>query len=345
MPSATFTRVLQVLTDTDASDTNLAALELHASLTAAGIEMRTLALGPGGSGQLASVVPVIAPSRRSIAAHTQLREEQRWAQVMVLRGSQVASVAALVRGPAVPVLVLGEEPQMWSEGCRVGMRLRRLASRAAAVVVSWPEAADTVRSVLGTDPDRLRVIPTAVPVPVHSTTPAARAAARAMAGVSDERPTVRLLWDSAATMRSGAVGHADLDIDGFRDSIGAAAVVLSSALEPELARAATDIVVELDGRAGPPPELLRSMLAGAVAVTPPWPALSGLVIDGVTGRTVDAASTTDGFARTVLSLAEHTSQRAQLAAAGTARVAQDRAATELVPRWLDLLSSALASRP
>ena len=338
-------RVLQVLADTDATDANLAAVEVHAVLAGAGVEMRTLALGPGRRGQLAGTVPVIAPSRRSIAAHTQLHEEQRWAQVLMLRGTEVASVAALVPGLAARILVLGAEPQGWSEGRRVGRLVRRLATGAASVVVGWGGAAEIVEAVLGVDAQQIRVIPTGVPGSGGPTTQAARSAALAMAGIDAERPTVRVLRNSADRTRSGVSRHVRFDASGFRQLIGESAELLSASLEPELARAAADMVVELDGRAGPSPELLRSVLAGAVAITPRWPALAALVEDDVTGCTIELPLTTEHLVGAVRPLVEDSDRRKRLAAAGTARAAQDFTATELVPRWLETLRSALPSTP
>ncbi|HLU42479.1 MAG TPA: hypothetical protein VKZ55_08790 [Microthrixaceae bacterium] len=75
--------------------------------------MRTVALAPGRTGGLAELVPAIAPSRRTLAALTQLRREARWADVVVLRSTRaVPPLAGLLRGgpPLVLVLEEGEAP-------------------------------------------------------------------------------------------------------------------------------------------------------------------------------------------------------------------------------------------
>ena len=151
-------RVLQVLPDTDDTTTNLAGLDLHALLAGAGVEVRTLALSPGRIGALAEAVPVMAPGRRSLAAHTQLRSEQRWADVVLLQGAHVAGVAAWAGGDAVPVLVLSDEPARWAAGERVPRRVRQLAARAAAVVVAGAEDAGPAADRLGVAPEVVVVV-------------------------------------------------------------------------------------------------------------------------------------------------------------------------------------------
>lgn len=79
-------RVLFVLADTDRSVASTAILELHGELVSLGVQMRTVALGPGRRGGLDSVVPVLSPATRSLAAVSQLRREQRWADVVVCWG-------------------------------------------------------------------------------------------------------------------------------------------------------------------------------------------------------------------------------------------------------------------
>ncbi|MFZ4433123.1 MAG: hypothetical protein ACOYOQ_08005 [Microthrixaceae bacterium] len=64
--------------------------------------MRTLALAPGRRGGLDADVPVLAPSRRSWALRSQLAEEQRWAEVVLLVGAAarlVGSGRLAVDGP------------------------------------------------------------------------------------------------------------------------------------------------------------------------------------------------------------------------------------------------------
>ncbi|HNG25107.1 MAG TPA: hypothetical protein PLC03_14175, partial [Microthrixaceae bacterium] len=90
-------RVLQVLGHNDRDGVGQASLELHRELARRGMQVRTLALAPGREAGLSAVVPTMSPSARSLAAHTQLRREQRWADVVILRGQVPASAAGLSR--------------------------------------------------------------------------------------------------------------------------------------------------------------------------------------------------------------------------------------------------------
>jgi hypothetical protein len=88
-------RALFVIADTDRSEHSTAILELHRRLARLGVQMRTVALGPGRRGGLDSMVPVLSPAARSLAAVTQLRREQRWADVVVCWGITTSVVQQL----------------------------------------------------------------------------------------------------------------------------------------------------------------------------------------------------------------------------------------------------------
>jgi hypothetical protein len=86
-------RLLQLVADTDAGTAQSRALALHKALAERGQEVRTLAVAPGRSGELAATLPVLAPGRRSVAALTAVRAEARWADVVLFH-----DVAALPPG-------------------------------------------------------------------------------------------------------------------------------------------------------------------------------------------------------------------------------------------------------
>ncbi|MEX0767795.1 MAG: hypothetical protein WD029_04920, partial [Microthrixaceae bacterium] len=142
-------RVLQILSDTDATDQNLSALELHVGLSHAGIEVRTLALAPGSVGQLAERVPVIAPSRRSLAAYTQLRTEQRWADALILQGAAVAEVAVMVGGALPTAISLWSEPEDWKQRAHISRRMSRSIRNGAQLVVHTAAAYEIAQEVIG----------------------------------------------------------------------------------------------------------------------------------------------------------------------------------------------------
>lgn len=123
-----------MLADTDDTESATEALALHRGLVALGVQMRTVALGPGRSGGLDSVVPVLAPAARSLAAVTQLRRERRWADVVVCWGTTVSMVQRIggsVRDvPRVFAPVDGSPHRGW------------LASVAIRGAVSAPDCSD-----------------------------------------------------------------------------------------------------------------------------------------------------------------------------------------------------------
>jgi hypothetical protein len=101
-------RVLQIIADTDATPTNLAAVALHHDLSARGLQVRTLALSAGTRPGLEHDVPTMAPSRRSFAARGMFHQEARWSDVVVLHGLRSATIAtaAPLRSSLWPVPVI-----------------------------------------------------------------------------------------------------------------------------------------------------------------------------------------------------------------------------------------------
>ncbi|WP_255626090.1 glycosyltransferase [Dermatobacter hominis] len=323
-------RVLQVLADTDDRDDGRAALDLHRSLTAAGVEIRTLALAPGRQAGLAGVVPTMSPSARSLAAHTQLRREQRWADVVVLRGEAPAAAAGLapIRSAPPTVLALGSEAERWLDG-PVPSRAARLVGRADAIVVT-SEADAAVGSRWGIEPADVHVIPYGAP-PVAVITAARRAAARRELGLAEHGLVAHLSGDetvlAAARAEADRLGIARTEVEPVDDRV----VRFGDGEEPdraELAVAAADLVVVVGGRAGPPPAALRAAGAGLAVVGRPDGAMAGLV-DAGTGWT--------DLADAVAAGADEVARRGDGAAA---RVRDRYDLARLASTWEALLSSA-----
>jgi hypothetical protein len=340
-------RVLQVLADTDATAANTAAIELHAALSGAGVEMRTLALAPGRFGALADTVPAIAPGRRSIAAHTQLHAEQRWADVVMLHGAAAATVAALAGGDVPRLLVLRDEPQRWDEGARVPARARRVARHCAAIVVGWSAAVPGAARHLGVPVDRVHQASTPV-ASLAPPAPAARVAARAALGVADSQLAVRLVGEPAvrggwATALTEALGE-KVVVLGVRAPEQPSAAPLSDDQRRELEQAAADVVVVADGAGGLSPEVLRTVASGAVLVAPSSPALDALLQDDLTGRVLPTPVTAEQLVAVVASL-DDPGVRSSLGDAARAAVLAQHGTEQVRGRWLDLVHSALPSRP
>lgn len=266
-------RVLQVLGSDDRDDVGRAALDLHRELTVRGMHVRTLALAPGSEGGLAAEVPVMSPSARSLSAHTQLRREQRWADVVVLRGERPAAAAGLARVPGSPptVLALTGEPRHWS-AAPVPSRVMRLAGRAAAVVVTSSSDA-SVAGRMGLDADTVHVIPFGVGTP-SAVSDARRMASRSALGLPAGGVVAHLVGGVAADPR--------IRVRLARAGVGVTAIERHDGLvhfgeadsgdAEEMAVTAADLVVASDvPSAGPPWELLRGAAWGLALVVDPDP--------------------------------------------------------------------------
>lgn len=330
-------RLLQVVGDSDATHDNLAALELHRRLDRDGLEVRTLALAPGAVGGLSSVLPTMAPSGRSLAAHTQLRREQRWADVVLLRGPVAATAAGLARMRAAPatVLLLEELPAAWLSAPLPSRVLRCLGALDRLVVTdeSDIEAAGAfcrdVRSVV------------AIPIGAEATaltTDAQRSAARDRLGIAADGVVVHIVTDERTC---------DRDLGGLVSEVEAAGAVWTSAPRAddrlvrfgadggdsagermeasEMAIAAADLVVVAGSTAGPPLSLIGAMSSGLAPV--------GLGPDDVGFASVEEAV---GSGRPAI-------RRCGAAAAALVR---ERFALDVVaPRWHELLSAFLGPDP
>jgi hypothetical protein len=172
-------RVLTVLVGSDVSDDSLRALDLHRHLASLGAQVRTVALGPGTSGGLDAVVPVLAPHPRAPAAGLQLRREARWCDVLVLHGSHPGRVAHrwVPRGGGPRrVVVLGAADGSWT-----ARRLRPLAGCAAVITTSSAQL-HRLES-LGVAP---RLLPAAALLPSVDVGDAQRRAARRSLGLTEE---------------------------------------------------------------------------------------------------------------------------------------------------------------
>jgi len=355
-------RVLQILQDTDATDQHVAALELHSGLTHAGVEVRTLALGPGAMGQLAMSVPVISPSRHSIAAYTQLRAEQRWADALILQGSHAAEVAVLVSGSLPTAISLWSDPADWQLGQRLSLRMARSIRSGAQLVVHTAAAQASTQHVLDLHnlapknvnrPSNLHLIHTGVSdtgqnaagLQTAAQITAKRRAAKQALGQDESAVTIRQIGAQAVPKRRARPGLS-VDVQFVASELGANFIDAraGATFDEELLLAATDVVVSTSGIDGPSVELLQAMQAGAVAVTEQAEAMSELIIDHETGLDYPAdKSAQDSLAAALREVHQNMKLRTQLASAGTERVKAEYALGQVQACWLNTLSAALAS--
>lgn len=328
-------RVLQVLAGTDADDDALGALVLHDALAGLGVEVRTVALGPGRRGGLDTEVPVLAPSTRSPAARFQLRRERTWADVVVAVGA--AAGPALDRdGPPV-VVVPGAALGRWRDR-PPSARLRRRVDGAAVVVVADADDVGTVARVLSAAPP-VAVLAAAVPdgPPVS---PAARQAARGLLGLPADgavarfaedprRPTVDAAAAVAAAASAGValLGVSPEDRSGERAEWVAAAADVAVAVSPA------------DG--GPPRGLLLAARDGCALVAPARGAAAGLV-DERTG--IPAGPEAPSLAGALALLAGDPVRRAACGGAAAARVGERYSASTRAAEWCELLRGPAGDR-
>jgi hypothetical protein len=153
--------VLQLIGDTDPLVAHLAALTLHRGLSRLGLEVRTLALATGHRGGLEEDVPAMAPNRRSLAARSAVRQESRWADVVVVHAPRALTIATAGRFAAAgrrtadgpPVVVAFWEPPVdrrWP-GWSWCSPAHRAVTGATMVVAPSDEVARSVRAVHGPD--------------------------------------------------------------------------------------------------------------------------------------------------------------------------------------------------
>lgn len=317
-------------------------MELHHGLADAGIEVRTLALAPG-RGRLPSLpIPAMSPSPRSLAAHTQLRREQRWADVVVLRGARVAAASGLVHVRSAPpsVLHLTDEVVGWEHG-RVPARVRRSLRSGPGLVVTHEEAR-SFAAVLGVDPTDVAVIPDGVAVSRSHDADRRRrqAAARAVLGL--DVAALVVLVDGHGTAaddagreveRLGAVAVAVSEPGNRRGPAVevrfGARPVLDDAPGLDVLTAAADLVVAPGaGTAGPPLRLLRAAADGVAVVAAGSGAVGGLVDDSTGWPTLVAAV---AAGRPEIERRGHAAAR---------RVAERYDLATVTERWIALLRSA-----
>ena len=146
-------RVLQFVADTDPDPASDAALALHRRLAEQGIEVRTLALAPGNQPGHEAVLPVIAPSRRSLAARSGVQVERRWADVVVLHGPRSLVAATLPpRSTDVPTVYASPEPIGAAGLGHGGRTAERFTRRLAAVVTTADLTAPSATATTSPDP-------------------------------------------------------------------------------------------------------------------------------------------------------------------------------------------------
>jgi glycosyltransferase involved in cell wall biosynthesis len=303
-------RILQVVTDTDRRGAQTFAVELGAALAAVGHDVRTVALAPGTAGPPGARLDLetLGPTRRARETLTSLRGGARECDVVVAHGSTTLPMCALATaGLRVPFVYRQiSDSRFWAPHGLRRARVRVALSRAAGVVALWEGAAATLVTHLGVRPDRIRVIPNAVPEAAFPFANGdARARARAVLGLPrDGRVLVcvaALVPEKGVDLVVAALAElpeVSLFVVGEgpeRDRLEAAAarhapgrVVFAGTVDdPAVAYRAADLAV-LASRGGDsmPAAVIEAALTGLPTVATPIDAIPELVVPGTTGLLV-----------------------------------------------------------
>jgi glycosyltransferase involved in cell wall biosynthesis len=157
-------RSLHVITSTARRGAETFAVELATELRRAGDAAQVVAL-TGEDDPAAHDVVVLGVSRRSPAILTGLRSSARRADVVVAHGSATLEACAVaLAGSSTPFVyrTIGD-PSYWVTTLARRTALGFLHRRAARHVALWQGAADQLADRYGLSPDRIDVIPNAVP--------------------------------------------------------------------------------------------------------------------------------------------------------------------------------------
>ncbi|MBN2622848.1 MAG: glycosyltransferase family 4 protein [Acidimicrobiales bacterium] len=313
-------RVLHVITSDQRRGAETFAVDLAAALAARDVASEVVALAPAASGSRLGV-PVLGDAALAPVTLRALRRLAAGARVVVAHGSRTLPACALgLAGRRTPVVYRSiGDPAAWAGGGLRRARTRLLLRRTAAVTVLWPGAGDAVHALYAVPPDRIHVIPNAVPAarcPVPDA--GARRDARARLGLPGDAPVVAAIGALAAEKRVGAAIGAVAALEGVHLLVAgdgperapleqrAAAVApgrvhfAGSLPGPTDALAAADVVVLTSRTEGMPGVLVEAGLSGVAAVATDVGGVATVVRDGETGVLVppgDAAALTGGLRR------------------------------------------------
>jgi glycosyltransferase involved in cell wall biosynthesis len=294
-------RSLHLITSNARRGAETFAVDLAAALLERGHEAEVAALSPSGGDELHEV-PVLGPSRRSLATYRGLRRLAARTDVVVAHGASTLEACALgLTRTGVPFVyrTIGD-PSYW-----VTTRTRReavgiLQRRAARHVALWERAAEQLARSYRLPRTGVDVIPNAVPRKrFERATPERRRQAREGLQVEEGRPC--LLFVGALSpekdvttlleaMRS--LGDMLLLVAGDgpqRDELRAAASgqpnirFLGPVRDPYNLYAAADLLLLPSRTEGMPAVVIEAGLVGTASVCTPVGAIPEMVVHGRSG--------------------------------------------------------------
>lgn len=347
-PASTRTpRILQVISSTERRGAEVFARQLGSELDARGTSVRTVALRPSSSPD-GLPVQVVGRGRFRPLALVRIARWARRRQVTVVHGGPGLWPATLATAMARRPLVYRSigDPEYWGSvrlgQLRVGLPLRR----AAVVVALYPRARAALIDRYRLDPDRVLVIPNAVPAERFTRrTDERRRTARGALGLRD-RPLVGYVGALSSEKRPDWVvevarrlPHVDVVLAGegpMRSELAEMGrsmdpgrlTLLGGLREPRTLYDAIDLLVVPSRTEGMPANVIEAAMVGTRVVATDVGGVAEVLTDLGNGHVV-AEDDLDGFVDAVRSAL----QLSDPPPADTSRYSM----AEVAGRWADLL--------
>lgn len=343
-------RVLQVITDNDRRGAQVFASHLHAALVSRGHAVETVAMVEGTRGGLG--YPVLGTRWPAPGLVARLRRRMGAAEVTIAHGSDTGLACAIAgAGRHRYVYRQISDSAFWTPTRGKRARSRFGMNRARAVVALSEFNRAQLIDTIGVLPDKIVVVPNAVPGDgFHPASAAERAAARARLGLGGE-PVV--LSVGALTPEKGTdllvtavarLATAHLVVAGagperahLEDLAATRAPgrvhFLGDRSDPATLYHAADVLA-LASRGGDsmPAVLLEAGLCGLPAVSTRIGAIPEVIVDGGTGLVVDPGDD-DALAAALDQLLGDATRRADLGLAARTRCLAHYEMTPVATQW------------
>lgn len=313
-------KILVVIATAQRRGAELQGTELARGLTQSGFDARVIAVEPGSSSDRLDV-PTLGRSRRSVRGLLAVRRAARHA-VVVAHGSS----ALLTVGLATKALRTGwvyrsiGDPAAWVSGRSQVRRTGSLLRRAAAVVVLWPGAGQTMQRLYRVDPRRIVVIPNSRnPERFSPVTEQEREEARTALGLSgrvvawigslssEKRPLDAVRVAAALSDTTLVVAGEGPLLDEMRragDEVAPGRVrLLGSIADPERLLAASDALLLTSATEGMPGVVIESLMRHVPVVATDVGAVRSMLA-GAADRAIRDVGDIEGLAESLRSVME-----------------------------------------
>lgn len=346
--------ILQLITNPDRRGAQVFAVDLERALTARGLAVETVALGPGNPDGLS--VEVLGPSRLHPKTLRALSKRARRAEVIVGHGSTTlyagAVAAAATRRPFVYRQI--SDSHFWAHSPARRFRVRAFLRRADAVVALWSGSAAALASDFGVPQTRLTVIPNGVPAGRVEAGAAARQQANVWRDGLDESACVAAYVGALAAEKgvADAISALPLEVDRLlvagSGAEEARLIELADRLTPGRVRFLSSVVnvaavyeaadfVVFPSRAGDsmPAVVIEAALTSLPVVATRTAALPEMVRHERTGLLVERGDI-DGLRAAMAGLAVDPTRRKHLGAAAKRHCLAAYEIDTIAEQWADL---------